>query len=299
MTDLKRFEYVLALAECLNFSQAAAKLNISQSTLSQQIQKTEKEIGVSLFDRTTSTLTLTQYGQLYIKGARKIIDAYNETLDSITDADMGASGSVTVGIAPSRAPFLLPGVVKEFKELYPEVSLNFAENKTRDIMKDLIDGNIDFAYTVLSSNESLKDFEVIPVTQEEVMLVCRKGKEMTAISDDGSVDFRKLGGEKFIALQDSQMLTDYLYTLKNKSGSQVEVNLCVSELSTAIAMVKEGLGIMLLPSSYKKYGTLENELDFYRIRQVSTKRKIAVIYRKDKYINKPMKALIEILVKNV
>ena len=57
MTDLKRFEYVLALAECLNFSQAAAKLNISQSTLSQQIQKTEKEIGVALFDRTTSTLT--------------------------------------------------------------------------------------------------------------------------------------------------------------------------------------------------------------------------------------------------
>ena len=299
MTDLKRFEYVLALAECLNFSQAAAKLNISQSTLSQQIQKTEKEIGVALFDRTTSTLTLTQYGQLYIKGARKIIDAYNETLDSITDADMGASGSVTVGIAPSRAPFLLPGIVKKFRKLYPEVGLNFAENKTRDIMKDLIDGNIDFAYTVLSSDESLKDFEVIPVTQEEVMLVCRKGKEMTAISDDGSVDFRKLGDEKFIALQDSQMLTDYLYTLKNKSGSHVEVNLCVSELSTAIAMVKEGLGIMLLPSSYKNYGTLENELDFYRIRQVSTKRKIAVIYRKDKYINKPMKALIEILVKDV
>jgi LysR family hydrogen peroxide-inducible transcriptional activator len=299
MTDLKRFEYVLALAECLNFSQAAAKLNISQSTLSQQIQKTEKEIGVALFDRTTSTLTLTQYGQLYIKGARKIIDAYNETLDSITDADMGASGSVTVGIAPSRAPFLLPGIVKEFRKLYPEVGLNFAENKTRDIMKDLIDGNIDFAYTVLSSDESLKDFEVIPVTQEEVMLVCRKGKEMTALREDGSIDFKKLGDEKFIALQDSQMLTDYLYTLKNKSGSQVEVNLCVSELSTAIAMVKEGLGIMLLPSSYKNYGTLENELDFYRIRQVSTKRKIAVIYRKDKYINKPMKALIEILVKDV
>lgn len=299
MTDLKRFEYVLALAECLNFSQAAAKLNISQSTLSQQIQKTEKEIGVALFDRTTSTLTLTQYGQLYIKGARKIIDTYTETLDCIVDADMGVSGSVTVGIAPSRAPFLLPGVVAEFRKLYPEVSLNFAENKTRDIMKDLSDGNIDFAYTVISSKEQLKDFEVVPVTDEEVMLVCRKGKVMNALSDDGSVDFKKLTDEKFIALQDSQMLTDYFYTLKNKSGSQVDVNLCVSELSTAIAMVKEGLGIMLLPSSYKNYGTLEKELDFYSIRQVSNKRKIAVIYRKDKYLNKAMKALIEILVNDV
>lgn len=299
MTDLKRFEYVLALAECLNFSQAAAKLSISQSTLSQQIQKIEKEIGVSLFDRTTSTLTLTQYGQLYIKGARKIIDAYNETLDSITDADMGVSGSVTVGIAPSRAPFLLPGVVTEFRKLYPEVSLNFAENKTRDIMKDLSDGNIDFAYTVLSSQEQIKDLEIVPVTDEEVMLVCKKGKAMTAADEDGVVDFKKLRDEKFIALQDSQMLSDYFYTLKNKSGSQLVINIFVSELSTAIAMVKEGLGIMLLPSSYKNYGTLEKELDFYRIRQVSGKRKIAVVYRKDKYVNKPMKALIEVFVKGV
>ena len=297
MTDLKRFEYVLALAECLNFSQAASKLDISQSTLSQQIQKTEKEIGVALFDRTTSTLTLTQYGQLYVKGARKIIDAYNETLDSITDADMGVSGSVSVGIAPSRAPFLLPGVVAEFRKLYPEVSLNFVENKTKDIMKDLSDGNIDFAYTVIASQEKLKDFEIVPVTDEEVMLVCRKGMKMAAIGSDGSVDFKKLNDEKFIALQDSQLLTDYFYNLKNKSGSKVDINLCVSELSTAIAMVKEGLGIMLLPSSYKNYGTLEKDLDFYRIRQVSAKRKIAIIYRKDKYINKPMKNLIEILVK--
>lgn len=299
MTDLKRFEYVLALAECLNFSQAATKLNISQSTLSQQIQKTEKEIGVALFDRTTSTLTLTQYGQLYIKGARKILDTYTETLDSITDADSGIAGSVTMGIAPSRAPFLLPGVVAKFRENYPDVGLNFIENKSKDIIKDLSEGNIDFAYTVLSSLENLKDFEAVEVTEEEIMLVCKKGSSIKELSEDGCVDFKKLSGEKFIALQDSQLLTDYFYRLKNKSGSQIDVSLCVSELSTAIAMVKEGLGIMLLPSSYKNYGTLENGLDFYRIRQVATKRKIAVIYRKDKYINKPMKALIDILVKGV
>lgn len=297
MTDLKRFEYVLALAECLNFSQAAAKLNISQSTLSQQIQKTEKEIGVSLFDRTTSTLTLTQYGQIYIKGARKILDIYTETLDSISDADSGASGKITVGIAPSRAPFLLPGVVAEFRRAYPSVSLNFAENKTRDIIKDLNDGNIDFAYTVLSSEDEVKDFTVVSVTDEEIMLVCKKGESISGLSSEGTVDFRSLGNEKFIALQDSQLLTDYFYSLRQKSGLKSDINLYVSELSTAIAMVREGFGVMLLPSSYRKYGTLEKELDFYRIKQVSSKRKIAVIYRKDKYINKPMKELIEILVK--
>ena len=126
-----------------------------------------------------------------------------------------------------------------------------------------------------------------------------KVKALVSFSGGEVAKYITIGGEKFIALQDSQLLTDYFYTLKQKSGSAADIGLCVSELSTAIAMVKEGLGVMLLPSSYKKYGTLENELDFYRIRQVSTKRKIAVLYRKDKYINKPMKALIEILVKDV
>ena len=65
MTDLKRFEYVLALSEYMNFSQAAARLNISQSTLSQYIQKLEKEIGVSLFDRAVTPLRLTQYGEIH------------------------------------------------------------------------------------------------------------------------------------------------------------------------------------------------------------------------------------------
>lgn len=295
MTDLKRFEYVLALAEHMNFSQAAAKLNISQSSLSQYIQKVEKELGVFLFDRSTSTLTLTQYGRIYIQGARRILDIYTEIQDSISDADAGAAGSLQVGISPSRAPFLLPHVVSRFRALYPNVTLRFVETKSRDILKNIDEGSIDFAYTIASKLERPGDYRIFPMDTEEIMLVCAQENGPRIEAEGGCVDFRSLKDLPFVALADDQLLTNDFYQLCKKCGTAPEVAVSVSELSTAIAIVKSGYGVMLLPSSYRSYGDLSRTLSFYSIQQGASQRDLAVILRKEKYLNKPAKALIGIL----
>ena len=294
MADLKRFEYVLALSECKNFSQAAQQLDISQSTLSQYIQKIEKEIGVSLFDRSVSPLKLTQYGEIYVKGARKIVDAYSETLDSIGDADAGTIGSVRVGLSPSRASFMLPQVVSEFTQLYPHVTLKFIESKSKDIMKNLSEGNIDFAYTVTSGEDSYDDCRVISVDKERIMLVTSADVKLSD-EEDEAVDFKLAENHRFILLEENQLLTKIFHDLCKKSSASIENYICVSELSTALSLVKSGLGIMLLPSSYRNYGRLKSELSFYDIKQSDSERELAVIYKKDKYINKPTRALLEIM----
>ncbi len=291
MTDLKRFEYVLALSECMNFSQAAAQLKISQSTLSQYVQKIEKEIGVTLFDRSATPMKLTQFGEIYVKGARRIIDIYNETLDGINDADSGACGTLRVGLSPSRATFLLPQVIPQFSKIYPNVKLKFLESKTSDILKNLADGNIDFAYTVTSGFEKYEEYSVLPAGKEQIMLVSSQ-----KLSVNGTVvDFKDTEEMKFVLLEDNRVLTDEFYNLCRKSGVSPEIYITVSEISTAISFVESGMGVMLLPSSYQSYGNLKNELNFYNIKQVDNERDVAVIYRKDKYVNKPMKALIDVL----
>ena len=295
MTDLKRFEYVLALNECKNFSQAAQQLNISQSTLSQYILKLEKEIGVSLFDRSSTPLKLTQYGEIYVKGARKILDAYCETLDSISDADVGVSGSVKIGLSPSRANFLLPQVVSAFREVYPDVTLKFIESKSKEIMKNLHEGNVDFAYTVVSDNESYEDFSVVSAEREQVMLVASPSLKLSQRAENSVIDFVDVADLKFILLEENQLLTEVFHSLCKKSGVSPEVCVSVSELSTAIPLVMSSMGVMLLPSSYRKYGKLGEELDFFSVKQADFHRDLAVIYRKDKYLNKPAKALIDIM----
>ncbi len=295
MADLKRFEYVLALSEYKNFSQAALQLNISQSTLSQYIQKIEKEIGVSLFDRSVTPLKLTQYGEIYVTGARKIVDAYAETLDSICDADSGSFGSVRIGLSPSRASFMLPEVVSAFTKLYPGVTLKFIESKSKEIMKNLSEGNIDFAYTVTSQEDSYEDYTVISVDKERVMLVTSHDVKLNHEGKDVYVDFKLAENLTFILLEENQLLTQIFHSLCKKSGISPSRNISVSELSTAISLVKSGMGVMLLPSSYRNYGKLKNELSFYDIKQADFERELAVIYKKDKYINKPMKDLVKIM----
>ena len=295
MADLKRFEYTLALAECKNFSQAAAKLGISQSSLSQYIQKIEKEIGVLLFERSTSSLKLTQFGEIYIKGARKIVDEYSGILDNIADADSGASGTVRIGISPSRAPFLLPYIVEQFKAIYPNITLKFFESKSKDIIKNLIDGTIDFAYTVAGEPEDDSELLVNCITSEEFMLVCSKNSPLMNKAVNDVVDFSSVKGLPFIVLEDDQLLTTEFYKLCKKSSVTPNASISVSEISTAIAFVQKNLGVMLLPSSYRYYGNLEKELSFLSIKQGSSKRNISIVYRKDKYINRPTGALIDLL----
>lgn len=292
MTDLKRFEYVLALRECKNFSQAARQLNISQSTLSQYIQKLEKEIGVSLFDRSVTPLKLTQYGEIYASGARKIMEAYAETLDGICDADAGAFGSVRIGLSPSRAGFMLPRVIGEFRELYPDVTLKFIESKSKDIMKNLDEGNIDFAYTVVPEGFRREDYVVSGVDTERIMLAA--GKNNRSIKGS-AIDFSQAENFTFVLLEENQLLTEVFYSLCKKCGISPARHISVSELSTAISLVKNGMGVMLLPSSYRDYGNLSEELNFYDIEQADFERELAVIYKKDKYVNKPMGALVNIM----
>lgn len=295
MTDLKRFEYALALAELKNFSQAADKLGISQSSLSQYIRKIENEIGVMLFERTAASVKLTQFGEIYVKGARKILDEYAGVIDNIADADKGLYGTVCVGISPSRAPFLLPAIVKEFRELFPDVTLKFIESKSRDIMKNLIDGTIDFAYTVSYDAESNSELAVNTVADEEIMLVCSEKSKLNERARNGEIDFNDVKDMPFVVLEDDQLLTNDFYEICKECSVTPKISISVSELSTAIAFASNDLGIMLLPSSYRHYGDLKNNLSFLSIKQGSAERKISIIHRKDKYLNRPTLTLIDIL----
>ncbi|MBR3816306.1 MAG: LysR family transcriptional regulator [Clostridia bacterium] len=295
MTDLKRFEYALALAEVKNFSQAADKLGISQSSLSQYIRKLENELGVLLFERTSPSVKLTQSGEIYVKGARKILDEYSGIIDNIADADNGLYGTVCVGISPSRAPFLLPDIVNEFRTVFPDVTLKFIESKSKDIIRNLNDGTIDFAYTVSCDAGIDGELTVTPIADEEIMLVCSKQSKLNEKVKNGKIDFTEVKDFPFIVLEDDQLLTNDFFEICRECTVTPKVSISVSEISTAIAFAARDLGIMLLPSSYRYYGDLKNQLNFLSVKQGASQRKISIIYRKDKYLNRPTLALIDIL----
>ena len=110
--DLKQIEYILKIAEMKNVSQASKELFISQSALNQQLLKLEKELGAPLFFRDRNNWELTPTGELYVKGAREILqikkNTYNQIEDELGTARRGSPAEALRKAA--SAAFLLPGI---------------------------------------------------------------------------------------------------------------------------------------------------------------------------------------------
>ena len=121
--DLRVLRYFLTVAKEQNFTRAAEQLHITQPTLSRQLAAFEQELGVSLFDRTGKTITLTSEGILLKRRALEMLDIEERTLEELKPSKERIEGKVTVGCGEFMAVEMLAEICKSFKEKYPLVQI--------------------------------------------------------------------------------------------------------------------------------------------------------------------------------
>src|SRR5512138_2017953 len=121
--EMNQLRYVVAVARTGNFSRAAEQCHISQPSLSQQILKLEEELGERLFDRLKREAKLTSHGEAFLRRAVRILEEVDAAKREATDARDLLRGTVTIGVLPTIAPYLLPGVMPDFTEKYPGVEI--------------------------------------------------------------------------------------------------------------------------------------------------------------------------------
>src|SRR6187549_2572900 len=108
--EMHQLRYVVAVARTGNFSRAAEQCHVAQPSLSQQIQKLEDELGERLFDRMKRQAKPTAHGEAFLRRALKILEEVDAAQREATDAKDLQRGSVTLGVLPTIAPYLLPPV---------------------------------------------------------------------------------------------------------------------------------------------------------------------------------------------
>lgn len=149
-----QLEYIIAVDTWRHFATAAEHCFVSQPTLSMQIQKAEKELGVKIFDRSKQPVIPTEMGRELIEQARKIM-AEKKRMDEMVNAKKGIlSGELRMGIIPTLAPYLLPLFVQQFTKKYPLVKLIINEMMTDQIISRLRDGKIDMGILVTPLQEN-------------------------------------------------------------------------------------------------------------------------------------------------
>lgn len=154
MPSIQQLEYLVAVDREKHFGRAAEDCHVSQPSLSTQIQKLEDELGIIIFDRSKKPIMATEVGKEVIEQAKLILKEHKK-LDYIAGLGSGKpKGEFELAVIPTLAPYLIPVFLGHFAEKYPEVYLKINEYKTEDIIKKLINDEIDAALLVTPLEDS-------------------------------------------------------------------------------------------------------------------------------------------------
>lgn len=289
MSQLKKFEYVIAISEAGGISQAAERLEISQPTLSKYIKKLEVEIGIELFDRSALPIRLTEAGERYVEAGKRLIDTERQLDKQLEELKLGRSSVIRVGISPSRSPYLIPSIIEEYRKKNPTGRVIIEERTTAELSERLFRGELDLVISIL--DEESADFEGEELFSESILLVAPK-----KLCNENTNAKELMLSLPIISVGKGQAMRHTLYEISEEIGAPAPEIECQS-IESGLSLVKRGLGVMIAPSYIEDFGSAEQnkELAFFKIpRQnaAETERKVYIFYRKEQFLTKAEKDFI-------
>ena len=240
--EIHQLRYACAVAETGSFSRAAERCQIAQPSLSQQILKLEEDLGARLFDRLGRSIRLTEAGRAFVPHARSVLEQLDEARSSVTAHHLDVRGSVTVGVIPTIAPYLMPACTLGFTEKFPEAKMRIIEETTPVLVEGLRDLSIDFAILALPLRQ--KDLAVVPLRTEPVFAALAKDHPRARSK---SLSLKDLRGEPFVMLRDGHCFRDL--SIAACSSARITPNIAFEsgQFSSVLAMVGAGVGISMVP----------------------------------------------------
>lgn len=166
--ELRHLRYLVALAECLNFTRAAERVHVTQSTLSHQIRKLEDEIGYALFDRGTKHVALTEAGETFLAFAANALHEVDLGLVALKGSN-SLAGELRIGATNTFNLGFIPQCVATFLARHPEAKVSVEELSADGIRAKLNAGELDLGIAYRPAEPSDLWFE--PLHNEEMVLV--------------------------------------------------------------------------------------------------------------------------------
>ena len=240
--EIHQLRYVCAIAETGSFSRAAERCKVAQPSLSQQVLKLEKDLGVKLFDRLGRSVRLTEPGRAFLPHARSILKQMDVARSTVADKNSDVRGSVAVGVIPTIAPYLMPRYTTGFTKRYPEAKLRIVEDTTPVLIESLRDLSIDLAILALPLRH--KDLEFFPLGTEPLFAVLPKDHPR---SSSRSLALKELRGESFVVLRDGHCFRDLSIAACTHARVTPNIAFESGQFSSLLGMVAAGVGISLVP----------------------------------------------------
>lgn len=248
------FDAFLVLADTLNYTKAAAILHTTQPNLSKIIVNLENEIGVRLFNRTKRGVSLTAAGEVFRDEARKSADQYRIAIERARQAEAGICGVINVGFLSTALAWLLPSLVKRFKEIHPNIKLNLYDFTYTKLMEALVNRQVELALIPERELANIPNLSKRFLFADAMCLAVNIDNPLAALD---IIDLPSVQEEPFIvidpqvSIRDYEMVTDicmehdFLPSVMHKANT----------LNALLLLVECGEGIAILAEHMSRFAS--------------------------------------------
>ena len=240
--DLRSLHYFTVVAEELNITRAAERLNMSQPPLSSQIKGLEEELGVQLFIRGKRHLTMTEAGSLLYRRAKQLLELSEQTRQEIRSME-GLSGDLNISLVEGRAPYLLARWIAGFRSEFPQVSFHLWNGSGDEVMERLQHGLADLAVVAAPYNPELLDGFTVG---REPWVAMMSIDHPLAREDDEFIPLRKLVGQPLF-VPNRRSRAESLRGWFEEIGEEPCIAGDLSNYIDAVALAEQNAGVCIYP----------------------------------------------------
>ena len=276
MLSLQQLRYLVAVAETLHFRRAAEKTNVTQPTLSGQLRELEDRLGVQLVERSRAKVVLTPIGREITARAQRVLRDVNDIITLAKHDQSQLGGTIRLGVLPTLGPYLLPYILPELHQSYPQLKLYVREGMPSELLSRLDDGSLDLLLFPLPLKGA--DTVTVRLFREPLWIVAPRDHPLATKRKAERSDLK---GEAVLALEQGHRLHEQVRDLCEQYGANLSLDYEGTSLDTIRQMVGMGMGLSFMPALYVASEVLEDRQVIARhIRGKAPFRLIGMAWRK-------------------
>lgn len=285
---LRQLRYFEALARHGHFGRAADDCSISQPALSVQIKELEEALGVELFERAARQLRLSAFGEEFLLRVRDILRSVDELGDLARAHRKHLVGRLRIGVIPTVAPYLLPGMISALTRENADLDIHVRETVTPKLLQELAEGRLDTAIVALPVSEPA--MTETPLFEENFVLVRPREDAEKPVPDR-----EMLREMRLLLLEEGHCFREQALSFCDMGAVRPREILDGSSLSTLVQMVGAGIGVTLIPEIAMPVETRSADVSIARFADPQPSRTIGMIWRKTSPIAKQLTEVAEVV----
>jgi DNA-binding transcriptional LysR family regulator len=244
--ELRHLRTIVAVAQHRSLTKAGEELFLTQSAISQQIRRLEKELGIEVFRRTSRSVELTAEGRVILGYAQRVlseVDGMHSELEEITGL---LAGQLRIGGVYPTGPYDLFGMLAEFRAAHPGVAVHMIEDTQDGVLAALRADELDCAFTALDPDALGDEFAATLLWEEEIVVALPLGHPLCARP---RITLQEIAAEDLIAYRDNSALRRRLERTMAELQLQPRNAFICTEMGAVRGLASKGLGIAVLPRS--------------------------------------------------